>query len=310
MTDPMPDPLLGLGEEIADAVHAVLQDDVGERATLEGVSVLREYKAIEALVAPGTVVVDASSSEGAAGRSLLTLHCGAARSLLAAVAGRPAFEADPGHADPGAEPEQAPREPDPAAPANTDPLAPAELERVARVTDRLNAAAADAVSLLLGGRINYEPARASLVEDPRFVVRPGAVQAICTMLTVDGHPLQLIQFVPNALIVRAARALDEREQSALAPLGEAGSGPSAQALGGIGLRVWAELGRARLTLSDALELSLGAVIELDREVDDPVDLLVNGVRFGSGRLTVTEDGEWAMVLDEVTPARVSDAIAD
>jgi flagellar motor switch/type III secretory pathway protein FliN len=70
-----------------------------------------------------------------------------------------------------------------------------------------------------------------------------------------------------------------------------------EALGSISLRVWAELGRARMPLGSALGLPVGAVLDLDRTADAPVDLYVNGMRFARGQLLVTEEGEWAVSLE-------------
>ncbi len=50
----------------------------------------------------------------------------------------------------------------------------------------------------------------------------------------------------------------------------------------------------QLSLAHALELPAGAVVDLDRTADAPIDLFVNGLCFGQGRLLVTEDGEWAI----------------
>ena len=61
--------------------------------------------------------------------------------------------------------------------------------------------------------------------------------------------------------------------------------------------MWAELGRARMPLGTALGLPVGAVVDLDRAADAPVDLYVNGTRFARGQLVVTDDGEWAVSLD-------------
>ena len=72
-----------------------------------------------------------------------------------------------------------------------------------------------------------------------------------------------------------------------------------EALTGIKVRVWAELGRTQLALSRALGLPLGAVVELDQHADAPVDLYVNGLRFAQGHLIVTDDGEWAFQCDTV-----------
>jgi flagellar motor switch protein FliM len=71
------------------------------------------------------------------------------------------------------------------------------------------------------------------------------------------------------------------------------------ALGQVPMRVWAELGRARLSLADVVALGVGAVVELDRRLEDPIDLYVNGLRLGHGELEIVDD-EWAVRVDAVT----------
>jgi flagellar motor switch protein FliN/FliY len=66
------------------------------------------------------------------------------------------------------------------------------------------------------------------------------------------------------------------------------------------VRVWAELGRARLPVGRAAGLGPGSVVELDREVDEPVDVYANGRRIGTGRLLLVEGGEWAVQLEQVS----------
>jgi flagellar motor switch protein FliN/FliY len=48
-----------------------------------------------------------------------------------------------------------------------------------------------------------------------------------------------------------------------------------------------------------VNLAPGAVVELDRELEDPIDLYVNGRRFGSGRLVTLDGDEWAVQIDTV-----------
>jgi flagellar motor switch protein FliN/FliY len=76
---------------------------------------------------------------------------------------------------------------------------------------------------------------------------------------------------------------------------------SAGALLDVRVRVWAEIGRTRMPLEDAMGLLEGGVIDLDREYDEPVDLYVNGLHFAVGRL-VTVQGEWALTIDGLTEA--------
>lgn len=49
-----------------------------------------------------------------------------------------------------------------------------------------------------------------------------------------------------------------------------------------------ELGRVKLPLRDLLSLSPGAVLELDRSADAPVDVLVNGCLVARGEVVVID----------------------
>jgi len=71
------------------------------------------------------------------------------------------------------------------------------------------------------------------------------------------------------------------------------------------LRLDAELGSARLTADEVLGLRNGAVVVLDKAVDDPVELFVNGTPYGAGRLLV-DDGEWAIVIDELAAPNMTE----
>ena len=73
------------------------------------------------------------------------------------------------------------------------------------------------------------------------------------------------------------------------------------------VRLWAELGRASLPTAELVGLRAGAVVDLDRAADDPVDIFVNGLHYGTGRL-VAVDGEWAVRLETIAVEQPS--IAD
>lgn len=72
-------------------------------------------------------------------------------------------------------------------------------------------------------------------------------------------------------------------------------------LGDVGVRVWAELGRVTMPMRRAVSLPPGAVVDLDRALEDPIDLYVNGRRFATGRLVTIDGAEWAIQIDTVTP---------
>jgi flagellar motor switch protein FliN/FliY len=105
-----------------------------------------------------------------------------------------------------------------------------------------------------------------------------------------------VQLVPNAFIVRMTRALDEITETFHE------GAPLAGALRDVAVRVWAELGRTRMSSGRVVELPGGAVVELDREVDEPIDLYADGMRFATGRLLVTEDGGLAVRIEHVLGA--------
>lgn len=64
------------------------------------------------------------------------------------------------------------------------------------------------------------------------------------------------------------------------------------------LRVWAELGRARMGAARIVGMAPGAIVDLDRAPEEPADLYVNGARFGTGRLLLV-DGEWAIRIESI-----------
>ena len=74
------------------------------------------------------------------------------------------------------------------------------------------------------------------------------------------------------------------------------------------LRVWAEIGRARLPAAYVVGMPQGAIVDLDCEPDEPAELFVNGRLFGTGRLVLVE-GEWALRVESLVEDE-DDAPAD
>lgn len=200
-------------------------------------------------------------------------------------------------------------------PAPDEEAQPTELElsAVAEAANQMFAAAASATGVVLSQGVEIAPPDTRLLDSAAaareaFDETPHAVSAT---FVVCGEPCRLVQLVPNAFVLRMTRALDEQgtEQlsgdGGLSALGIARRTEPGEeralddALRDIRVRVWAELGRTRVSLGAAPELPPGAVLELDRKADDPVDLYVNGLRFASGRLVLTDEGEWALRLEEV-----------
>lgn len=59
-----------------------------------------------------------------------------------------------------------------------------------------------------------------------------------------------------------------------------------------------EIGRTRMRISDLLKLSSGSIVELQRMVDEPLDVLVNGKLIAQGEAVVI-DGKFGIRLTDV-----------
>jgi len=66
----------------------------------------------------------------------------------------------------------------------------------------------------------------------------------------------------------------------------------------ISLRAVARLGQVKMPISEILKLGPGSVIEIDRLVDEPVDLLVNERLVARGEV-VTIDEKFALRITEI-----------
>jgi flagellar motor switch protein FliN/FliY len=76
-------------------------------------------------------------------------------------------------------------------------------------------------------------------------------------------------------------------------------------LADIPVEVAVEIGRLRMPLRDLLSLEPGAVLELDRAADAPVDVLVNGRLVARGEVVVI-DGEFGVRVTDLVE-RAGDA---
>lgn len=281
MTEPEITPkeaLMRLGASTAEAMVQVLETFLPGGIERGEVSVLEAGANPFANLPSAAVATSVSYVDGVTGANVFVLAPAGARALAGAMGVAPAGEADE--------------------------LSELELSAVAEATNQMMAAAAAAISVVLGQQIEISPPDTQVLEkgvDPasRYASAP---HAISTTFLIGGEHARLIQLVPSGFVMRMARAIDDAAaRTEGAGEGDGVPGESTiglvDALSGINLRVWAELGRTRLPLGEALALPLGAVVSLDCAADAPVDLFVNGVRFAEGHLLVTDDGEWALRVE-------------
>ncbi len=290
------DALLRLGASTAEAIAQVLEMFAPGAIERGDVSVLNEGQSPFTGIAPGSVAASVSYVDGVTGANIFVLTAAGVRNMAQAM-GMPA-------------PEE----------GEAQELSELELSAVGEASNQMMAAAASAIGVVLGQEIEISVPDIRVLDDPDEApeIYGSSPHATSTTFLIGGESCRLIQLVPRAFVTRMARALDELEGETVgddaSPAGEnGGAGGAAQgtalveALTGIKLRVWAELGRTELGLSRALGLPLGSVIELDRPADAPIDLYVNGLRFAQGHLIVTDDGEWAFQCDTVGGRAVPDA---
>jgi flagellar motor switch protein FliN/FliY len=150
------------------------------------------------------------------------------------------------------------------------------------------------VGALLGDPIDVGAPETRLVSSDAQAAEPIADpgdHAAYVDITVMDVPCRLVQLVPDAFVTQLTRKLDET-------LVQHDSEPLKAALCDIPVRVWVELGRSRMPLGRLIALPPGEVVELDRDVDDPVDLYVDGMHVARGRLAVSESGEFLMLQIE------------
>jgi flagellar motor switch protein FliN/FliY len=288
-------PLSRLGESTAEAVERVLQTvcpgaSRGGAVTVGHGADEAAEQAIAGLTFPA-VAAEVSYVDGVSGGNLFLLALDGARGLAAAMMGEGGAASQSG-----------------------GELSELELSAVGEAMNQMMSAAAAATGGVLGQEVRISPPQIRVVANEAEAVEllreAAAAHLLSSDFTVADATSRLVQLVPNAFVVRMERALDSQTR-------EYTSAPMGDALRAVPVRVWAELGRARMRAGNSLSLPTGSVVELDREVDDPVDLYVDGMRCATGRLLVADDGSLQLAIDEVfglqnsaLPADQQDALND
>ena len=272
------DALIRLGESTSDAVAGILQMFAGDAAQPGPVAIVPSgSNPLQTLPTPA-VAASVSYIDGVTGGNVFVMPLKGARALAAAMMG-----------------EEPPED-------EADELTELELSAVGEAMNQMMAAAAHATSGVLGTQVEIAPPDTRVLTslDAALDGHDDAAHVTSGVFTVFGQPCRLVQLVPNAFVMRMTKALDELGAEYLGDQGPSDLDASAgldESLRAVDVRVWAELGRGRMPIGHLVGMPAGAVVELDREADEPVDLFVNGMRFASGRLVFTDGGEWAVEIE-------------
>jgi flagellar motor switch protein FliN/FliY len=88
----------------------------------------------------------------------------------------------------------------------------------------------------------------------------------------------------------------------LSPLSPGPQVSSLNSLLDVKVTVTVELGRTVIPIAEILKLNVGSVLELDRLVSEPVDIMVQGVRFARGEVVVVDD-RFGIRLKEIADSK-------
>jgi flagellar motor switch protein FliN/FliY len=273
--------LIRLGQSTSEAISGVLEMFAPGKVHAGDVSV-GAGDPMESLPVPA-VATSVSYVDGVTGANVFVMTLDGARKLATAMMG---IE----------QPED----------SDAPELSELELSAVSEAMNQMMASAAIAISSVLGTDVEIGAPETRTFTDAAQAVDayPHTPHAVRASFTVCGEPCRLLQLVPNAFVVRMTRALDDlsaelpsASEPAAAPAVPAG--PGAPSLAGIPVRVWAELGRAQMPSAQVVGLPSGAVVELNRSADEPIDLYVNGRRFATGRLMVVDGTDCAVRIETV-----------
>jgi flagellar motor switch protein FliN len=274
------DALIKLGESTSEAVASVMQMYAGDAAQPGPIAIVTPGS--DPLGALPTPAVTASVSyvDGVTGGNVFVMTLKGARALAAAMMGE-------------APPEDEATE-----------LTELELSAAGEAMNQMMAAAANATAAVLGTEVEIGVPDVRVLDSLSGALEghDDAAHVTSAVFTVFGEPCRLVQLVPNAFVMRMTKALDELGAEYLGDQVPSISGESLgldESLRGVPVRVWAELGRRQMPIGSLVGTPAGAVVELDRQADEPVDLYVNGMRFATARLVVSDDGEWAVRIESL-----------
>ena len=271
-----------LGQSTADACHGVLEMFAAGKVSIGEVTTLEDSTTAFDGVPVPSVAMSVSYVDGVTGGNVFLITLDGAKMLAASMMGM-----------------EAPEDPE------STELSELELSAVSEAMNQMMAQAAAATSNVLGTEVEISTpeTKSFTAADSIASSYPKTPHAVRVAMSICGEPARLVQLVPNAFVVRMSSALDEigadvgaaPDTGATLPAGSA-TRPS---LAGIPVRVWAELGRARMASAQIVGLPTGAVVELDKQADDAIDLFVNGTHFATGRLVVVDGTDWAVRIEHV-----------
>lgn len=130
----------------------------------------------------------------------------------------------------------------------------------------------------------------------------GATAATLSITITGPHSFSLTMEVDAELSAKLSGDSVNRAPAEAAATRASSTDSNLNLLLDLGLEVRLRFGQREMSLRDMLELGPGTVVELDRRVEEPVELLVGERVFARGDVVIV-DGNYGLHVTEVAPER-------
>ncbi len=114
-------------------------------------------------------------------------------------------------------------------------------------------------------------------------------------------PTPAVPVQPAAMAAAAAAQVDSNP-------GKSGSPISIDSLMNVKMDLVVEVGRAKMSLRELLEIQKGSVVELDRSAGDVVDILVNDLLIAKGEVVLVDDKFGVKITQVISPEQTMSAV--
>ena len=278
--------LTRLGQSTAEACTGVLEMFAAGKISMGEITTTEDSKSAFDGVPVPSVAMSVSYVDGVTGGNVFLLTLEGARLLAASMMGM-----------------DQPEDPD------ATELSELELSAVSEAMNQMMASAAAATSVVLGTEVEISTPETKTFTSADEIADayPATPHAVRTAMSICGEPARLVQLVPNAFVVRMSSALDDlgAEVAAVRPERRRAAAvarglPAAPSLAGIPVRVWAELGRARMPSAQVVGLPGRAPSSSSTSRPTTRSISTSTERhFATGRLVVVDGTDWAVRIEHV-----------
>jgi len=179
---------------------------------------------------------------------------------------------------------------------------PEEEHALRELTNQVGGAVASTLSAILQGPVLAEKPVVAWLPNGGREVPAGADSLVVVLGITAGTVAATAQLrLPRTAFPSEGAAPAEATLPALPEAGGRKNGNGMEILLDISLALTVELGRARMMIRDILHLAPGSVLELDKLVSEPVDILINDKSIARGEVVVIDDKFGIRLTAIVTP---------